>query len=176
MKLKKLEAHIIDSVQEAHAKLGFDCAPMTQNYTLSTLNGILGTKMTNSEMNSCLEGFCEELSQKIGLVNLSSKGDVFCITLSPEARKYVRDNTKISDFLAEFISAVGARQPVDSILGIFRKYSDRAHIEQVENDEFDYLAYFEDGIPDEYYYCLTVEGPMVSYHRFRREDYMAFGF
>ncbi|MBD5159206.1 MAG: DUF3877 family protein [Ruminococcus sp.] len=54
-------------------------------------------------------------------------------------------------------------------------------IEEKNNDEFNYLVYFVDGIPDEYLYCLTVEEEIdghlhITYHRFTREDYEELGF
>lgn len=176
MDLQKLEAHIIETIQEAHLKLGFDSAPMTLNYTLSTLNNIFGSSLSADEMSGIMREFCESLSGRIGSIEVSAVGDVFCFTASPQLREYVRDNTDISPFLAEFITAVRDRKPIEEILDVFRRYSDCVHIEQVDNEEFDYLAYFDSGIPDDHYYCLTVEGPMVSYHRFTRDDYMAFGF
>ena len=42
--------------------------------------------------------------------------------------------------------------------------------------EFDYLLEFEDGKPDAFVYCITDEGCHLTYHRFTREDYEAFGF
>lgn len=41
---------------------------------------------------------------------------------------------------------------------------------------FDYLVYFEDGIPDDYRYCLSLEGEHMIYHKFTPEDYEDFGF
>lgn len=175
MDTAKLEKHLIVSVQEAHAKLGFDDAPMTLNYTLSTLNHILGTELSAGKMGGVLGEFCSALSERLGRTELSSVGDVFCLTISPELRRYIRDEIPMPKFLGEFIKAVGAGKSLDEILGVFRRYSDKAHIEQVENDEFDYLCYFEDGVPDDCFYCLTVEDPMISYHRFSREDYLALG-
>jgi hypothetical protein len=42
--------------------------------------------------------------------------------------------------------------------------------------EFDYLVYFEDGVPDDYRYCITDEGCHLIYHRFTPEDYEDFQF
>ena len=39
-----------------------------------------------------------------------------------------------------------------------------------------YLIYFEDGEPDEFYYCLDDDDFGVTYHRFTKEDYIDFGF
>ena len=41
---------------------------------------------------------------------------------------------------------------------------------------FVFLVYFEDGIPDDYRYCLSLEGEHMIYHKFTPEDYEDFGF
>ena len=38
------------------------------------------------------------------------------------------------------------------------------------------LLEFEDGKPDAYVYCITDEGCHLTYHRFTKDDYEAFGF
>lgn len=38
------------------------------------------------------------------------------------------------------------------------------------------IVYFEDGIPDDYRYCLSLEGEHMIYHKFTPEDYEDFGF
>ena len=50
------------------------------------------------------------------------------------------------------------------------------HYEKTKNGEFDYLLYFNNGIPDKYYYCFTVEECHVIYHRFLKHDYEDFEF
>ena len=55
--------------------------------------------------------------------------------------------------------------------------SDCVHAERMpQNEEFDWLVYFEDGKPDAFFYCLKDDMGHVTYHRFTREDYEAFGF
>ena len=47
---------------------------------------------------------------------------------------------------------------------------------RMHNGEFDWLISFEDGQPDAYRYCIADEGCHLTYHRFTKEDYEAFGF
>lgn len=47
------------------------------------------------------------------------------------------------------------------VIGQFRKYSDHVYVQKTNHGEFDYLVYFEDGIPDEFRYCLTNEGAIL---------------
>lgn len=41
----------------------------------------------------------------------------------------------------------------------------------VIKEEFNYLIYFEDGTPDDSYYCFTEEGEHLIYHRFSKNAY-----
>ena len=43
----------------------------------------------------------------------------------------------------------------------------------MDTEDFDELLYFEDGVPDEDYYCFKTEGEHLIYHRFTKEDYQA---
>ena len=54
---------------------------------------------------------------------------------------------------------------------IFKKYSDNAVLEDMDDDEFDVLAYFPDGEPDAYKYCLANDLGGITYHRFTQQDY-----
>ena len=65
---------------------------------------------------------------------------------------------------------------MDELLAVFNRYGDRVHVEELHNGEFDWLISFEDGQPDAYRYCIADEGCHLTYHRFTKEDYEAFGF
>jgi ADP-ribose pyrophosphatase len=65
---------------------------------------------------------------------------------------------------------------MEEVLAQFKKWSSHVRVEKANHGEFDLLAYFEDGQPDAYYYCLKQEGHHVIYHRFTKEDYKGFGF
>ena len=65
---------------------------------------------------------------------------------------------------------------MDELLAIFRRHGEHVHVEALHNGEFDWLVYFEDGKPDAYCYCIADEGCHLTYHRFTKEDYEAFGF
>lgn len=64
----------------------------------------------------------------------------------------------------------------EDLLAAFRRHSSHVHVEPVDNDEFDWLVYFEDGVPDDFRYCIDTHDGFASYHRFSMEDYEAFGF
>ena len=56
------------------------------------------------------------------------------------------------------------------------RFIEHVHVEKTTGTGFDYLVYFEDGIPDDYRYCLSLEGEHMIYHKFTPEDYEDFGF
>ena len=66
--------------------------------------------------------------------------------------------------------------PWTSCWRFFRRHGEHVHVEALHNGEFDWLVYFEDGKPDAYCYCIADEGCHLTYHRFTKEDYEAFGF
>ena len=107
----------------------------------------------------------------------SSKNERFCITLPPQASDYVHENKKPSEFLVHFINTVAHHGcTLDEVMEVFHAYSRHVHLEKTTGTGFDYLVYFEDGIPDDYRYCLSLEGEHMIYHKFTPEDYEDFGF
>ncbi|MDE6796729.1 MAG: DUF3877 family protein, partial [Ruminococcus sp.] len=103
------------------------------------------------------------------------------LTVSATGTSYI-NNLGGYEFLTEFINTVRNHGvSVEEVFSVFRKYSGNVIIEEKNNDEFNYLVYFADGIPDKYLYCLTVEEEIdghlhITYHRFIREDYEELGF
>lgn len=95
----------------------------------------------------------------------------------PKGAAWVHAHTNPNGFLAAFIAAIGRHGcTMDELLAVFNRYGDRVHVEELHNGEFDWLISFEDGQPDAYRYCIADEGCHLTYHRFTKEDYEAFGF
>lgn len=180
MNYNKLEEHLTDVITEAQLKLGYDGRGMSMNYPLASLNRLLGTETDAGGMKKLLAEFSDHVQERLGRVEFSwHEGDIFRLSVPEKGAEYIHSlpATPAMGFLTEFIGRV--RQPgttIEDVLGIFRKYSDNVHAEQSDSGEFDWLVYFEDGVPDDHYYCLTDEGICVTYHRFTREDYDDLGF
>ena len=114
---------------------------------------------------------------ELGEIEVSRKGERFCLAVGPKGAAWVHEHTDPSGFLADFIAAIGRHGcTMDELLAIFRRHGERVHVEALHNGEFDWLGYFEDGKPDAYCYCIADEGCHLTYHRFTKEDYEAFGF
>lgn len=172
MNYKRLEKNIIDNIKEAQIKLGFDKRPMSFNYAESSLKNLVET----DNIESALEDFAVKSADKLGKVTFHKIKDGFCITISEKGTSYV-NRLEGFGFIEEFVNTVRKHGiSFDDVTAVFRKYSDNVVIEEKHNGEFDYLIYFADGIPDDYFYCITLEEEIdhhvhITYHRFIKEDY-----
>ncbi len=177
MTFEKLEKNIIDSIEEQQLKLGYLEETVRLYYPLSSLNRFLDTDCGISDMRTILCEFADDTREKLGGILVANSGERFCIGVPPEGAEYVHNNLNRNGFLAKLIRVVGTHGcTLDEVLQVFYEYSDCVHVEQMANGEFDYLVYFEDNQPDDYRYCISVEGEHVIYHRYTAEDYEEFGF
>ena len=128
------------------------------------------------KLHAALADFISAEQDTLGSIGVSNDGERYCIKLPEEASEYIHEHTPHSGFLYDFIDVIARHGiSIEDVLNVFRKYSDKLHIEELIDDDFDYLVYFEDGVPDDYRYCLTDEGHHIIYHRFTPEDYDALG-
>ena len=103
MNFKKLENNLLDMIQEQQVKIGYMSGVTRFYYPLQSLNRLLGTELTEEEMQHALEEFSDHACDRLGKVKASSKNERFCITLPPQASDYVHENRKPSEFLVRFI-------------------------------------------------------------------------
>lgn len=179
MDFEKLEKNICDVIYEAQLKMGFSSHTMSMNYPLDSLNRLLGTGADIEEMLEQLEKFADYAEERLGRIEFEKQygGKNIRLSIQSKGVDYIREHADKCSFLPEFVELMWKNTTtLDDITSLFRKYSDKVHIEESGNDEFDYLIYFEDGKPDEYIYCFADEGVRMTYHRFTREDYESFGF
>ena len=177
MNFDKLEKNITDAIEEQQLKLGYLKETVRLYYPLSSLNRFLGTACGEMEMMELLQKFVTAVESRLGNIKISNNGERFCIAIPPAGAEYIHNNLDYEGFLADLIRIVGTHGcAFQEVLEQFYKYSDCVYVEEVHNGEFDYLVYFEDGKPDNYRYCFTVETNHVIYHRYTPEDYADFGF
>ena len=177
MNYQRLEKNLIDNILEAQIKLGYDGRPMSLNYTNSSLHHLTGAE----NIDDMLKGFSEYTQSRLGQLAFRSIKDGVCITVPSEGTAYVHENTDKNGFISRFIDTVRSHTTVEKVLDVFREFSDEVEIKETDNEEFQYLVYFRNGIPDDYRYCLTVEEEIdgsshITYHRFIEEDYNDLGF
>lgn len=200
-----LERSLIDVIKEEQAKLGYYREDIRLYYPLSSLNHFLGTDVNADKMQKILEGTGENvdetrnivegkeagsataepivagmnatLSDKLGMVEVSHRGDRFCFHILPEGVEYVHENTKENEFIRELVNLVAKHGcTINQIYELFTARSDRVGREKMDNGEFDERIWFEDDADDPYYYCFKQEGGHMIYHRFLPEDYEDFEF
>ncbi len=177
----RLEKHILDNILEAQVKLGYEGRSMSLNYTKNSLIHLLGEKLSSEDIKQTLSDFAEYTAPRLGKLTITDIKNGFCITVPPEGTAYVHTLNDGNGFISALVEAVRQHLPLDDILAVFRKFSDSVSVTETDNDEFQYLVYFKNGIPDDYLYCLTVDQEIdgsthVTYHRFIKEDYEDFNF
>ncbi len=172
-----LENNIIDVIKEEQIKLGYQQETIRLYYPMESINNLLKVSQTINELENSLTDFCSYVKERLGEVHYSCDNSRFCIIIPPEGVAYVKDKVKDRHFLREFIDKISQPEnSIESVLSVFTKYSDRVIFKEIANGEFDYLIYFEDGIPDAYRYCIKFEDCHTVYHRFTKPDYDSFGF
>lgn len=181
MDLQKLKKNLYDNILEAQVKLGYDGRPMSLNYTLSSLSHLTGTENDADSIKAMLTEFTAAVSPCFGEISFRPIKDGFCLTVPSEGTGYVNSSSDGKEFIRAFISLLQSHPTIDEVTALFRSSSDNVTVTEVDNDEFQYLMYFNDGTPDDYRYCITAEEEIdgsthITYHRFTKEDYEDFGF
>ena len=172
MDTNRLIDNIIDVVKEQQIKLGYRKESIRLYYPLGSLNTLLATNYDSARMQKHLEKTFANYETQLGTVEVSNRDDRFGINLPEKTSEYVHENTSDSGFLYDFIDLFRQHGVVvEEVRELFCKYSDDVCFECLENSEFDYVLYFENGEPDSYVYCITDEGHHLIYHRFTPEDY-----
>lgn len=184
-----LQRSLIDVIKEEQAKLGYYREVIRLYYPLSSLNHFFGTNVGADEMQRILDGTGEQdhtpiatgmneaLSDKLGMVEVSHRGDRFCFHIPPEGVEYVHENTTENEFIRELVQLVAKHGcTIEKVYQLFTKHSGHVRREPMENGEFDVRIWFEDVAEDTYYYCFKQEGEHMIYHRFLPADYEDFEF
>ena len=177
MYFDRLEKNLIDIIKEEQAKLGFRKEAIRLYYPLSSLNHFFEAEDSEAEMLARLSGFPASLTKKLGNVTVTAKKDRFCFHIPEDGSVYVHEHTDANEFIRSLVELLQHHGcTMDDIFSLFKDTSENVIFEEMNHGEFDWLVYFEDGKPDAYCYCIADEGCHLTYHRFTKEDYEAFGF
>ena len=110
-------------IQEQQVKIGYMSGVTRFYYPLQSLNRLLGTELTEEEMQHAMEKFSDHACDRLGKVTASSKIGRFCISLPPQASDYVHENRKPSEFLVRFIGTVARHGcTLDEVMDVFHAY------------------------------------------------------
>lgn len=91
MGFRRLEENLIDLVKEQQAKLGFRPEVIRLYYPVSTLNHFFGSEDTAEEMKVRLNGFGAHMTETLGEVRVTAKGDRFCFLIPETGSVYVHE-------------------------------------------------------------------------------------
>lgn len=172
-----LEQNLTDVIKEEQAKLGYVREKLHLYYPLTSLNHFFSSKDTEEEMAKRLEQLPEELTEKLGKIQVSHKKDRFCFLIPEQGSAYVHENMREDEFIKALVELVVQHDcTLERILELFHRYWDEIDCEKMENGEFDYVIRFVGKEDDRYCYCFKDEGFHFTYHRFLPEDYADFGF
>ena len=174
---EKLENSLIDVIKEEQAKLGFKEEKIHLYYPLSSLNHFFSAQDSAEEMAARLGKMPLEVTDKLGEVAASHRGDRFCFYIPEQGSVYVHENMKENEFikvLVELVQQHGCTE--EKLNALFKEYWEKTESQPMDNGEFDFWIRFVDKADDTYYYCFKDEGFHFIYHRFLPEDYEDFGF
>ena len=173
----ELYENLKDIIKECQTKIGYTDNELNFYYPVKSLNRFLDSDLTADELKEVLPEFSKYAEDTLGTLKFRLEGERFRFIIPREGSAYVHENVPDSPFLKEFIKeTIRPGCDIDSVTAIFRKYSDKVICKKIENNEFEYLVYFEDGQPDSYRYCLEFEFGRAVYHRFTVKEYDSFGF
>ena len=145
MKFDLLEKNIIDVLEEEQIKLGYIDETVRLYYPLQSLNLFLGTECTSEEMTSLLEEFISEKKEQFGEIQISEKKDRFCFLIPPEGAAYIHEHMSRNPFLHALVDAISVHGiSFEDVFEVFRRFSYHVCIEKMDDEDYDYLVYFED--------------------------------
>ncbi len=168
--------HVTDMVEEYLIKLGYEETSIGLYYPIDSLNRMLGTKLSVDEMEEFLLDMVKDPSAEdtLGAISISHDGDRFCLRIPAGGVTYVYHHKDKNEFLEEFIATTTKHGcSIDDLKEVFHHHAEDVVCEKIECEDFDYLLYFKDGMPDAYRYCIKFEGEHTTYHRFTAKDYEA---
>lgn len=177
MNFEKLKNSLVDTIAEQQLKIGYRNEKVELYYPASSLRNLLEVEGDLPQLGTALQEFAQNVKAELGGLEISHKGERFRIVIPEQGSEYIHFHAKNMAFLQEFITVIASHEcGFEDIRQLFCKYSDCVRVLKMENEEFDYCFYFEDGKPDAYRYCVAFEEGHAIYHRFTIEDYEEFGF
>ncbi len=171
-----LKQNILDVIKESQMKIGYTPNAVRLYYPADTLCQMLAVPADG--LTDALTAFCDAVPM-LGNVTAKPSGDRWCITVPPEGAAYVRDEVPEPAFLADLLALLGSHRHdigIDDVRAVFDRHSDRVGCRSFpDEEEFQYVLWFEDGVPDRYRYCIDIDLGHVTYHRLSPADYDALG-
>ena len=130
-----LKKSIVDAIEEGQLKLGYREETIRLYYPLASLcllteKEMSAESMDAAQMTRALTTFSEQVKGELGEIEVSRKGERFCLAVGPKGAAWVHEHTDPSGFLADFIAAIGRHGcTMDELLAIFRRHGGHVHVE-----------------------------------------------
>ena len=167
-----LKKSMIDAIEEGQLKLGYRDETIRLYYPLESLCALTGKKLDAAQMMRELEAFFTEDEAELGKIEISRRGDRFCLCIPEEGSAYVHEHFAETGFIYELIRLIGEHDcKLEDIRRLFLSHSENIYVEEMQGEDFDVMIRFPEGMGDPYCYCFRDEGCHVIYHRFLPEDY-----
>lgn len=173
MNSERLIKNILDQVKEAQLKLGFAEETVRLYYPVTSLNQLLQTETeTAEEMKEMLQK-ADLFRELPGEGTYSIHAGRLEISVPPETVCYVHEQAAEPAFLKAMIDLFSRHHVVDreALRELFGRFGRYVLEEMPSGSDFDFVMYFPEKDPDEYYYCIKEEMGHTIYHRFMEEDY-----
>ncbi len=174
MNTERFIKNILDQVKEAQLKLGFARETVRLYYPVSSLNELLRIHEETAEEIADLLREADAFRDLPGDTRLHTHGGRLEVSVPPETVCLVHEKMEDPAFLKAIIELFAGHHAADreTIKNLFGSFSNHYVMEEMpEGSDFDYVMYFPDKDPDEYYYCIKEEMGHTIYHRFMEEDY-----
>lgn len=168
-----LEKNLCDTMKEWELKIGCSREPIELYYPAESLSSLLQLPKGDIKLLSeALETFRRQVKERLGTLEISRAGERFCIRISEEGSRYVKEHIKANPFLIRFLEVINKPESrLSDIEQVFHEFSEQVVKEQEEEGEV--IFFFQNPEIDEYVYCVEEDEFGLEYHRFTRADYQA---
>lgn len=170
----RLRDYLCDMVLEEQLKLGFERETIRFYSPCASVAHILGLKECSCEkVIQALQMFGSYAADTLGEIQISRcSGERICFLIPAQGASYVHEHWNAKPFLEELIACFSRHGiTLQDVQNIFSKWSDSAKCIHIGSNEFDDVFFFEDGNPDDYWYCVKFDEGHAFYHRFLRADF-----
>ncbi len=176
MNTERFLDNITEQIKEAQLKLGFAEEVIRLYFPVASLNILLGTDCKNGEeMLACLQQETALENSALGQLSFAlCKGERIEVCIPPKGAEYVHEKIADPPFLKNIVELFSHNHhlTLEEICACFATFNKDYVCQKMEpGTDFDYVLYFPDKMPDEWYYCIRMEMGHTIYHRFIEEDY-----
>ncbi|MBR1867540.1 MAG: DUF3877 family protein [Clostridia bacterium] len=170
---QRLLDNVLDVTREMQIKVGVSDDCVSLYYPDRAIVNLLG-KDYSDRKDAILKEFCEFAAKNEACISFSTdKFGRVCFKLDKKTVEFALADMSKCAFLKELVNfVVNCKNPeFRDIENLFKKFNCGAVVKRADDDEFNCLAYFPSGDPDDFIYCIDIEKDHVHYHRLTPMDF-----